>query len=233
VLDDGRRVVIKLSDPRTDLTARLDEGAEGRELRLWETRVLDRLPASLAHAILAAGRVGEEVVTVMRDLGPHVLSWDDRLTPPELRRVFGAVAALHRAFQGQPPPGLCPLTTRLSLFAPERMRRHLRTGNPLPALVLRGWELFDDLAPQDVAVEVFDTLSRPERLARALAGAPLALLHGDLWLVNVALGPEDVVLLDWGLATAGPAVLDFVTFVVGSASHIALAREALEAGLIA
>jgi hypothetical protein len=227
VLDDGRRVVIKWSDPQTDLAARLDESAEGRELRLWETGVLDHLPTGLSHAILAAGRVGGEVVTVMHDLGPHVLSWDVRLTPPDLRRVFGAVASLHTAFRGQPPPGLCPLTTRLSLFAPERIQKQLGTGNPLPSLVLRGWELFEDMVSHDVAAEVFDTLARPERLTHALAGSPHTLLHGDLWLVNVALGLEDVVLLDWSLATAGPAVLDFVTFTVGGASHVMLPREAL------
>jgi hypothetical protein len=124
-------------------------------------------------------------------------------------------------------PGLCPLTTRLSLFAPERIRKQLGTGNLLPSLVLRGWELFEDMVPHAVAAEVFDTLARPERFSRALAGPPHTLLHGDLWLVNIALRPEDVVLLDWGLATTGPAVLDFVTFTVGSASHVALPREAL------
>jgi hypothetical protein len=163
----------------------------------------------------------------MRDLDPYVLSWGDRLTPPKLRHLFDAAASLHRAFRGQPPPGLCPLTTRLSLFAPDRLRAHVGSDNPLPALVLRGWELFGDLAPHDVAAAVFDALAKPQRLARALDGPPLTLIHGDLWLVNVALTPDNLVLLDWGLATEGPAVLDFVTFAVGCASHVALPRRAL------
>ena len=101
VLDTGRRVVIKWSDPRTDLTACIDLEAEGRELRLWESGVLNRLPAGVSHAILAAGRVGHEIVTVMRDFSPHVLSWQDRLTLPELRRLFAAVASMHQAFRGR------------------------------------------------------------------------------------------------------------------------------------
>ena len=107
------------------------------------------------------------------------------------------------------------------------MQAHLGTSNPLPALVLRGWELFAGLAPPDVAAEVFDALARPEGITRALDDQPSTMLHGDLWLVNLALTSDDIVLLDWGMATEGPAVVDYVTFAVGCASHVALRREAL------
>lgn len=227
VLDDGSRVVIKWSDPRTDLTSLIASGAENRELQLWNSGVLDRLPRGVAHALLGAGWVGDEVVTVMRDLAPYVLSWNDRLSVGNLRRLFGAVAALHETFRGAPPPGLCQLDIRLSLFAPDRLRRHIEADNLLPALIVRGWEVFAELAPHDVAGQVFDALARPERIARSLAGPPTTMLHGDLWLVNVALPPDEVVLLDWGLATAGPAVLDFVSFMAGCASNVVLDSDAL------
>ena len=50
------------------------------------------------------------------------------------------------------------------------------------------------------------------------------LCHGDAWLVNIALTDDEVVLLDWALATAGPASLDLVEFTVGCASHVDLPR---------
>jgi phosphotransferase family enzyme len=227
VLDDGRRVVIKWSDPRTDLTGLVTSGAENRELQLWDAGVLDRLPRGVAHALLGAGWVGDQVVTVMRDLGPHVLSWNDRFVVVDLQRLFGAVASLHATFRGVPPPGLCQLDIRLSLFAPDRVRPHIGTDNPLPALIVRGWGVFAELVPHDVASQVFEALARPERIARSLSGPPTTMLHGDLWLVNIALPPAEVVLLDWALATAGPAVLDFVSFMAGCASNVALDAGAL------
>ncbi len=51
VLADGRRVVIKWSDPRADLTARIDKGAEGRELRLLSE--LDTITSAIPSDQLA------------------------------------------------------------------------------------------------------------------------------------------------------------------------------------
>lgn len=55
--------------------------------------------------------------------------------------------------------------------------------------------------------------------------APTTLTHGDLWLVNVALEPDQVVLLDWGIATEAPAVIDFASFLIGNASSVGASRE--------
>ena len=85
--------------------------------------MLDRLPPGTGHALIAAGWTGGLLVTVMRDLGAAVLSWDRRITPAELRRLFDGLAAVHRAFADRPPAGLCDLATRLTLFAPDRLGR--------------------------------------------------------------------------------------------------------------
>lgn len=69
-------------------------------------------------------------------------------------------------------------------------------ANQLAALVARGWEYFAEIAPADIAAEVFGVLDDPEPLADELRRGGSTLIHGDLWLVNVALPPRGVVLLD-------------------------------------
>ena len=91
----------------------------------------------------------------------------------------------------------------------------------------RGWECFAELVPGRVADAVFGALRDPAGLVATLGAAPPTLCHGDAWLVNIALTDDEVVLLDWALATAGPASLDLVAFTVGCASHVDLPRAAV------
>ena len=223
---EGLRVIVKTVDPEEDLSLLLGGDPDGRERRLWADGVLDRLPPRTGHAVIAAGWTGGRLVTVMRDLGPAVLSWDRRITPAELRRLFDGLSAVHRAFAGAPPAGLCDLAIRLTLFAPDALGP-LAERFGLIAAVRRGWESFAELVPAAVAEAVFDSLRDPTGLAATLGAAPPTLCHGDAWLVNIALTDDAVVLLDWALATKGPASLDLVAFVVGCASHVDLPRAAV------
>lgn len=220
---DGTRVVVKTVELAADLSLLLGGDPSGRERRLWADGVLDLLPEGTGHAVLAAGWIDSRLVTVMRDLGAAVLTWQRRLAPADLHRLLRGLAAAHDAFAGRPPAGLCDLATRLTLFAPDRLAP-LADRFALVAAVRRGWECFAELVPGPVVDAVFDALRDPDRLVTALAAAPETLCHGDAWLVNVALTDDAVVLLDWALATAGPASLDLVAFTVGCASHVNLPR---------
>lgn len=220
VLDDGTGVVIKRARREDDLVMLASDDDAGREAVLWATGVLDRLPQSITHSVLAAGWVDDELVTVMRDLGASMPRWDDTFTGDQLSRTFAAVRRMHRSFADGPPAGLCDLKTRLTLFAPERLAPLASHHNPLPRAILRGWERFVDDVESDVAEAVMTALRDPAPLLESLAVAPTTLLHGDLILVNVSFGHDQITLLDWGLATAGPAVVDFVGFLVSSSSRI-------------
>jgi hypothetical protein len=216
-------VVVKIVEPHTDLSLLLGGDPSGRERRLWADGVLDRLPAGTSHALIAAGWTGARLVTVMRDLGDAVLTWERRITAAELRRLFGGLSTVHSMFAGRPPAGLCDLATRLTLFAPDGLGS-LAERFDLVDAVRQGWEHFAELVPGPVADAVFGALRAPARLVATLGAAPSTLCHGDAWLVNVALTDDEVVLLDWALATAGPASLDLVEFIVGCASNVDLPR---------
>jgi hypothetical protein len=220
VLDDGTRLIAKRVSPATDLAMRATGDADGREWRLWSAGVLDRLPSGVEHAIVDAWREGGETVVVMRDVSDAVVGWTRRLSRAECRRVLGAAAALYDAFSGEPVEGLCPVDVRLTLLSPRRMAPYLDGSNPLPALVTRGWERFADLAPDPAAEAVLRLLEDPAPLVAQLARYERTLLHGDLWLVNLGLRPDRVVLLDWGVATWAPPAIELGSFLAGNASQV-------------
>lgn len=225
-LADGRRLVVKRMLSSADLTMRFSGDDVGRELVLWETGVLDRLPPGVGHVVVGGWRDGDEVVVVMRDLGDAVISWDTPVGRAECRRLFAAAASVHAAFAGERVDGLCPLEGRLSLFAPRLLRTVPAGEHPLVDAALAGWERFAELVPTDVADAVSAIHDDARPLAAALTARGTTLVHGDLWLVNAAFEGDGVVLLDWGLATEAPGAFEFTTFLMG-ASGVAAAREDL------
>ncbi len=225
VLDDGTRLVVKRTSPAVDLVMRATGATIQGEYLLWAGGVFDRLPAEIGNSVVDAWKEGDETVLVMRDLGGATVGWGRRISRAECRRVFEAATALHRTFDAPPVAGLCRIIDRVSLFAHDRMAAQVASGHPLPPLVLRGWERFQELVPRDAVDLVFGVLDHPERLAGPLSRQPAGLLHGDLWLVNVALEHDRVVLLDWDLATWAPPALDFGLFLDGNASQVQASPE--------
>lgn len=219
VLADGRRVVVKRFDPTGDLVMQLTGDTRGREVEFFRRGLLDALPGSVGHAVLA-GWYDEDGtgVLVMRDLGDSVLGWRDHLDLARARTMLSAVAALHAAFRGAPPPDLTPLPAIVGLFAPARIRP--LAGTPLIDLALRGWTLWPQVAPGPVGARVLALAHDPAPLVAACARYPATLLHGDLATVNMAFEPDrpgTVTLIDWGIAAAGPAELDIGRLLAGCA----------------
>jgi hypothetical protein len=226
-LRDGRALVVKRVDPRHDVTLALTGGGPSREYVLWRDGAFDRLPAGVRHAVVDGWTEGDCTVLVLRDLGDRVLSWEDRLSADQAQRAMAAVASLHRTFLGQAPQGLAPLDLVVTMFTPRRIREAQAEEVELLRLALRGWELFDDVVPVDVAQPVLGLLSDPAPLVTAMQRAPTTLAHGDLATVNMALDADDLVLIDWSMATAGPGALDIARFVAGCSSVVDATREEL------
>jgi hypothetical protein len=217
VLPGTGTLVVKRSRPDTDLTA-LVTGDAGRELALLGSGALDRLPAGVGHALLAGWRAGQEIVLVMRDVGASIPGWSRLLDRAESARILDAAAAVHRRFADDRPDGLC--TTRATALWPHRMRPLAGGPNPLPGLVLRGWDRFAELVPAPVVDRVRRLQRDPTPLLDALGGRAPTLLHGDLWPVNLALEPAQVTLLDWSLASWGPPLLEFAVLLTGTLSRV-------------
>ena len=97
--------------------------------------------------------------------------------------------------------------------------------NPMPDLILRGWDLFASIAPADVAEVVLAVVDKPELLARPLAARPMTLIHGDLSLANVAVEEHQMTLLDWGLTTIAPPAIELAWFLLDHVSQIDASHE--------
>jgi hypothetical protein len=217
------RLVVKYADPTADLTIAATGGVD-RERLLWASGALDRLPPGVGHAIVDVFEQDGSTVTVMRDLGDAVPGWTRTLTAGECDRVLNALAGLHTAYAGNVPDGLCPLETRLTLLSPLM---ESSPANPLPGLVVRGWERFAEIVEPSVVDAVLALHNDPAPLATALRHGGSTMLHADLWLVNLAILPDEIVFLDWALATEGPPALDLAVFLSGSAAHVEPTRKEL------
>jgi hypothetical protein len=224
-LGDGRSLVVKRIEPGTDFTVEATGGLPGREIELWRAGVLDRLPDGVGHALVDAWVEGDATVLVMRDLGDAMLTWDHRLDAARARWVMQRTASLHREFLGAAPPGLVPLEQLLTLFAPATAQPMAERGIELMRLVLRGWELFVDVVPTEVAEAVLGLLEDAGPLQRALESGPVTMNHGDLATVNMAIEGDTLLLIDWAMASAAPGALDVSRFVAGCSSVVDLSRE--------
>ncbi len=228
-LDDGTRLVIKRTSPSVDIAMRMTGATVSREHRLRQAGVLDRLPPGLGHALVESWQDGDETVLVMRDLGPAVVGWNRTISREECRQLWTAATTMHRRFASDAPAGLVPLADRVSLFAPSRMEAQRASGHRLPLAVLQGWERFTEIVSPEVVAAVMGVLDRPRRLAGPLSCRASTLIHGDLWLVNVAFEAAQVTLLDWDLATWAPPALELALFLNGNASQVRASRDEIVA----
>jgi hypothetical protein len=187
-LADGRSVFVKAAAPDCPPDDPLLDDL--RHERIVLLTVAETAAAALVPAVLATDEVPAPVL-VLEDLAGATwpLPYPDDLEP--LAAALGALAAV------PPPPGLVPLVEK---SGDEGWWERL-AADPAPFLALgivtAAW--LDRALPGLVAAE---------------AGAPLAgddLVHGDLWWANLYFADRGPVVVDWGSALRGNALLDRTT----------------------
>jgi thiamine kinase-like enzyme len=226
-LGDGRAFIVKRIRPDEDLTMRVAGPGPGCEYRLWSSGVFDRLPDGVSHALVDAWLEDDTTVLVMRDLGSSMLTWSRRLSATEAGWAMERTARLHRAFLGSAPSGVAQLDMVLNLFSPATIAAEAAAGVELLQLAMRGWELFAELVPADVAEAVAALHRDIDPLVRAFESGPVTMTHGDLATVNMAFSGDTLVLIDWAMPVAAPGTLDVARFIAGCASVVDCSREEL------
>ena len=211
-LDDGRELVLKHEAPE-DLIATVIPGGAERIGVLWESGVLQRVGRVVDHGIVAVEHVGDEWLVFMLDVSDALIVETRTVSRPEHRQIVREISRLHDAFRGEQLPKLCSLATQFRMLAPATVRVFADRGHFLPPHVLRGWELWPDAVPDDVAGAVLAVHDHADELAAQLADHEMMLAHGDLRLANLGISAPDVLLIDWGaLTAAAPAALDWAVY---------------------
>jgi thiamine kinase-like enzyme len=211
-LDDGRELVLKHEAP-DDLVARVVPGGADRIGVLWDSGVLAHAATAVDHCIVNVERDGSEWLVFMRDVSHTLLPETVDISRAQHERIVQAIAHLHGAFRDEPLPELCPLATPFRMLAPATVAPLVDLGDFLPPLVARGWDLWPDAVPDDVADAVLAVHDRADDLAARLSQHESTLCHGDLRLANLGVTADGVVLIDWGALTAvAPPALDWAVY---------------------
>jgi phosphotransferase family enzyme len=222
VLADGTPVVIKHASP--DDWLMVATGGVNHLDRLWRAGVFDRVPDVIDHTMITIEQDGDGFVLVMRDVSSDVLAEGRVLSRGENRRVLQAMDEMYREFWGKDVPG-CPLSRHLGAFTPKISASVDRLDTPIPALMRRGWDMFGDVAPDDVTRAMHAILDDPGTLVGELEKRPSTFIHGDLRLHNMGMTADRVVLLDWEIAGNAPPAVEFGWYLIISASRIDATRE--------
>jgi hypothetical protein len=225
VTGDGEVLVVKHVRDGGDWIMRACHD-HGRAAELWASGVLARVPAVIDHAVLGAERVEGGWVVIMRDLSDALVPDHARIGRDDSRRILAAAAALHAAFEDDPPMALCSMADRYGFLSPATTRREAGGDDEVPKLIGRGWERFAELVPAEVAGPVLAIAERPEPFADALSRFGSTLVHGDLKLGNLGLTGDRVVVLDWGTQTGwAPPAVEVAWYLAVNWSRIDASRE--------
>lgn len=233
VVIDGERYVVKHLHVDDDWIMRATGDLRCRPLLVWQSGVLDRMPAVIDHGFEAVGwgrgRHGWGAALLLRDVGPWLVPEGDDPVPLDQHLAFlDHMAALHAAFWGwRDTVGLMPLAHRYTTFTRHTTdaERRLGSRDAVPALAAEGWSLLPAAAPRASAV-VLELLARPWPLIDALASAPHTLVHGDWKMGNLGTHPDGrTILLDWATTGEGPVGSELCWYLSLNAARLPQSKE--------
>jgi Phosphotransferase enzyme family len=204
-----------------------------REVALRASGLLADLPAGIATATEAWALAGPpDAPTVgallLRDERGHLTSDPLRAPPghlpPLVALILDRLASMHAHFWNDsrlndPALGLTSAEDALLLLTPDHIAARRAADDPAPYLPLAvaGWETFFRVAAPDDTATLRAVFARPAPWLAAIFALPWTLVHGDVWGPNLGVLPPTrhapltgrrLLLLDWALATAGPATYD-------------------------
>ncbi|MHA6830902.1 phosphotransferase family protein [Ralstonia pseudosolanacearum] len=203
---DGTSHVVKVTSAETDWIMRATSDQRCREAILANAGFAQdiRSPA------IGSARDGATFSILMHDVSQYLLS-NGPLTTEQLKTLLLGIARLHAL---TPPSECdvpwCSIEDRLTLFMPDPERlAQFRIGQD----ILKGWDIFFDYVPKNIADLVRALFDDIGPLKRALDQLPNSLLHGDLKLDNIGILPDGTLsLIDWSMPMVAPAAVELGWF---------------------
>ena len=234
VVYEGRRMILKYLSVDDDWIMRASGDLRCRQLTLFESGVLDRLPASIDHATVAAApfvsasghRSGaflmEDVSASMIPPGSTRIDIDTHL------RFLDHMSQLHAAYwERVAADELFPLAHHYVLLTPTTaaIERERGAQDAVPPAVAVGWENMRTAWP--AAYRALSELAYdPGPLASALSATPQTLIHADWKLGNLGEHADGrTVLLDWDRSGPAPATFDLAWYLAVNCDRIPQTKE--------
>ena len=167
--------MVKLSSPACDWIVRGTADSRGREVLVWSTGLLDRLPPEITHPVIACARDEEGWAILMHDVSDQLIPdplGASPITETDHRRYL-ALAALHADFGDteivNPALGYCSPWHRYTVFSPATGEREATHPNKRIRMIREGWPSFLALIAPDVAALLRRLLADPTPLCAAMA----------------------------------------------------------------
>ncbi|HKD74461.1 MAG TPA: phosphotransferase, partial [Ktedonobacterales bacterium] len=215
--------IVKRIDPDHDWLMLASGDTLCREVQFTRSTLSAQLPPDIVLPVLATAYADHAGALLMSDVARMIIpatrcyeAVDDAL----VARVIDHLAALHARYWedptltqyewlSTPSNALFALTpVRLQFLLTKKLSREDMYG--IDALK-RWFHLWQYLDPADAGT-IQHMLAHPARLLQSLQTAPATLVHGDAWLANMGEDQGRLILLDWALATTGPATFDSLWF---------------------
>jgi hypothetical protein len=208
--------VVKRIDPTRGFAAGM---GSPREVELWRSGAKDSLPAPLGQATIDVARHEDGPWWIlMEDVSAGIVP-PGKVEEEHAERLLRAMALLHARYWGQAAElaGLrlasVAETTRVLSEVTLAVGRG-QASEPWVESVVASFvgarilpHFLEVLGPSDADFYLGLAANR-EPWLRALARHEPTFLHGDLRRANLAFFPDRLVLLDWDLASVGPAAVD-------------------------
>jgi hypothetical protein len=237
---DGERepsLVAKTVRRDHDWVAVATDDTVDREVRCWESGLLDRLPQSMRHVVLGTARTDAGYSLLMRE----VSSWlvPNTAATPTPRRlhavVLDALAAMHARFWLDDSLtdrwlGLASLAGFVGHTSPSSIEKVRHKGGTSEVLDFaeEGWRRLPMVTDPSFAADVEWLAEDPALVTRAAERWPWTLVHADPRSANAAIDDDGrLILLDWARPVVGLPTVDLACWLFGGNQHRAVSHTEL------
>ena len=233
---DGEPLVVKALDVENCWIMRSTGDLGTRQLLVFRSGLLDRLPPCIDHAVVAvapapAARGREGTALLMHDVGDHLVP--EGGAPIDADQEYGFVdhmAAMHAAYQGFAGDDILISLANHYLFLGEAtaaVEAERGGEDVVPRLIAAGWQRLDLLRPATARL-LRRLLDDPSALVLALEATPQTLVHGDWKLGNLGSQPDGrTILLDWDRVSRGPGSLDLAWYLGVNCDRLTRSKQEL------
>lgn len=231
----GEPYVVKYVCVDDDWILRATGDLNCRQLELFGSALLHRLPEEIDHAVVGCApftslRGHRGAALLMREVGSWMVPpGSGAISPGAHGRFIAHMASMHATYWGfRDDLDLFPLAHHYVFLTPSMAQLERAGGgqDPVPPAVAAGWrELAADHPAEARSLGGLAEDLSP--LLDVLGRGPNTLIHGDWKLGNLGTHPDGrTILLDWDRCGTGPPLVDLAWYLAVNCDRLPESKEA-------